>query len=200
MRQHDTIMAPVKRPETYKAKRSIMEMAKEESLVVMAFKTTDIKNTDRYGLDVLSSVMSGASGRLFAQLRNKSSLAYTLGCDEKLGVDSGYFVFYIATTKDRIQEAKKALTYEIKLLCDKGLEDQELARAKKELVTGHHIRMQTNSYYSLHSALDELYGLGYGDLYKYADEIEKVTKEDIKNVAQKYFSISDYAEVVVEPK
>jgi len=177
-----------------------LEMEKEQSLILMGFETTDIKNMDRYALDVLGSVLSGHSGRLFNKLRDKLSLAYTLGAAQKLMLDTGYLVFYIATTEEKIEAAKKALIGEIREICRKLPSDGEIILAKKELMTNHRLKLQTNLFYSFASALDELYGLGYDNLYKYEAEIKKVTKEDVKRVARKYLNLNLYAQVIVTPK
>jgi zinc protease len=61
-------------------RRGQIEMDKEESLLLVGYVTTTVKDPDRYALEVLGSVLSGSSGRLFEELRNKMGLAYTLGC------------------------------------------------------------------------------------------------------------------------
>ena len=76
---------------------------------------------------------------------------------------------------------------------------EELDSAKREIISGYKMLMQTNGSYSFQSALDELYGLGYDNLYKYEENINKVTKEDVKRAADKYLDLNAYTEVVVGP-
>ena len=83
-------------------KRTALEMNKEESLVLMGFVTAPLKDPDRYAIEVMGSVLSGTSGRLFEELRNRQSLAYALGCVQKHALDTGFFAFYVATTKDKL--------------------------------------------------------------------------------------------------
>ncbi len=182
-----------------KFKKEIFKMDKEETLLVLGFKTVSINDHDKYPLDVLDALLSGMSGRLFSAIRAKSAVSYTLGCVQKLGLDTGFMLFYVATTKDRLELAKEKLYGEIKLIKEIMMTDEELDSVKREIISGYKIAMQTNASYSFQSALDELYGLGYDNLYKYEEEIKKVTKEDIKRIADKYLDLNACAQIIIEP-
>ena len=172
-------------------------MKKEQSLVVLGFVTTDLKNPDKYSLDILGSVLSGYSGRLFENLRNKSSLAYTLGSAQRTMVDTGFFALYAATTKDKIMPVKQGLIKEIDDIRKGGITDEELSSAKRELIAGFEIKKQANGFFAQTTALDELYGLGYEDIFKYGSAINKVTKDDLRRVAAKYFDLNRYSEIII---
>ena len=189
-----------KRTKIESVKTKYLEMDKEQSLLLAGFETVDLKSPDRYALDVLGSILSGQSGRLFDTLRGKQSLAYTLGCVQRLGLDTGFLVLYVATTKDKIAQSKRALLNQIKDIKQRMVEDAELISAERELCTNYQLGTQTNMFFSSTTALDELYGRGYDNLYRYEGEINKVTKDDVKRVADKYLNLNAYAEVVVAPK
>lgn len=182
-----------------KVKKEIFKMDKEETLLVLGFKTVSINNNDKYPLDVLDALFSGMSGRLFSTIRAKSAFSYTLGCVQKRGLDTGFMLFYVATTKDRLESAKEKLYDEIKLIRETMVTDEELDSVKREIISGYKMAMQTNASYSFQSALDELCGLGYDNLYKYEDEIKKVTKEDMKRAADKYLDLNACAQIIIEP-
>ncbi len=190
-------LKPVKSFAIDRIRKSSLEMDKEETLLMLGFKTVGIKDPDRYALDVLESALSGISGRLFNELRDKLALAYTLGCVQKKGLDTGYMVFYIATTKDKLLQAKSALLGQLMNIKEKGVGDDEIASAKKDIILSHQLFRQTNGYCSLLAALDELYGLGADNMYQYENNIEKVTKGDIQKAANKYLDLNAYAEVVI---
>ncbi len=170
---------------------------KEESLIMLGFRTVPKKDPDRYSLEVLGAVMSGYSGRFFSELRNKLSLAYTLGCWQDFWVDAGMIVFYVATTKDKLNEADCALMDELVKLRAHLITDEELVMAKRELSSRHRMAMQTNGYFAFNFAVEELRGLGYDDVYKYDTAINSVTKEDVKNAANKYLDPQKIVKVVV---
>ena len=182
-----------------KVRAEQIEMDKEQSLLMVGFNTIGINDPDKYPLEVLSAIFSGSAGRLFSSLREKLGLAYALGCEQKLGIDTGFMLFYVATAKPEIETSKKLLFDEITSVRENSVSDTELDDARKELISAHKMAMQTNAANSLQGALDELYGLGYDNMYKYEQEINKVKKEDIKRVADKYLDLNAYAEVVVSP-
>ena len=76
---------------------------------------------------------------------------------------------------------------EIGKLAASGLTNDELTRAKKKLIGQQRIANQSNDSFGYMAALDELYGLGFDHFKKLEAEIEKITPEDIRRVAAKYF-------------
>jgi len=177
-----------------------IKMDKEQSLLMLGFKTVAMNSPDRYSLNVLSGLLSGRSGRLFVALRERSGLAYTMGSLQKMGLDTGFIMFYAATTMDKVGEAKRLLLNEISAIKQGLITDGELDAAKKEMVSSQNLLMETNAANSFQAALDELYGLGYDNLYKFENETNKITKYDIIRVANKYLDMSSCAEVVIQPE
>ena len=80
-----------------------------------------------------------------------------------------------------------------------GITDEELALSKNELLVSRRAARQTNGFNSHIAAMDELYGLGYENIDQYDSRINKVTKDDVTTVAQKYFNPEACAEVTVSP-
>ncbi|MDP2933722.1 MAG: hypothetical protein Q8N81_06380, partial [bacterium] len=107
---------------------------------------------------------------------------------------------YIATTKDNIPQAKKQLLDEIDRIRKKDVEGDELDFAKRELLTSRRLEMQSNGFFAMTCALDELYGLGYDNLYKYTGRIERVSKEDIRRCADKYLDTKACSEIIIVPE
>lgn len=181
-------------------KTTTISMNKEQALLFIGFRSVPRRDPDRYPLEVLGGVLSGSSGRLFDELRNKLSLAYTLGCVQEFWTDEGIFAFYVATTKENLEKSRTALIQEIKSVKDTDISDSELEEAKRELVSRYRLASQTNGFYSLNLALEELRGLGYDNIYKYEDSISRVTKGDVRRVAGRYLDMARSAEVRIEPK
>ncbi|MDP3730793.1 MAG: pitrilysin family protein [Candidatus Omnitrophota bacterium] len=199
--QRRDLIRPLKNvPQARSPGSRAVKMDKEQALLMMGFRTVAINNPDRYFLDVLSGLLSGTSGRLFTALRLKSGLAYTMGSAQKLGVDTGFILFYIATTTDKLNEAKKLLLNELSAIKQGLITEDELGAAKKEIVSSQKITMETNAANAFQAALDELYGLGYDNLYKFENEINKITKYDIIEAGNKYLNTSSCAEVIIQPE
>jgi zinc protease len=154
---------------------------------------------DRFALDLLSEAYSGLGSRVFLRLRDQLGLCYYVGAYQLVGLDPGYFAFYVGTTPQNVGTCEKEIFAELDKLKADGLSDEELARAKSGLIGKRRISMQDNSDLSMMVGLDESCGLGY-DFFKTMDaRYEAVTTEDIKHVANQYFNNKPHAVIIVTP-
>ncbi|NQT22687.1 MAG: insulinase family protein, partial [Candidatus Omnitrophica bacterium] len=179
---------------------NIFLMPKEQTLFALGFRGVTVKNEDRYGLEVISSIMSGSDGRIFHSVRNNLGLSYAQGAGQVAGVDPGYFFFYLATDKKDLNKAKELVLAEISRIKKEPLPDAELSAAKNSLIGDYLISMQTNSAKAFTMALDELYSLGFDNHLKYNENIEKYSKSDIIKLANTYFDLNKSCSVTIEPE
>jgi zinc protease len=147
----------------------------------------------------LDAALSGQGGRLFYQLRDKESLAYALAFMASSNLDPGFIGVYMGTHPDKLEIAIQGVLRELKKVKSEGLTEDEVERAKKYLIGNFEIGLQTNGSQANTMSLDELYGTGYNHYQKYPQEIQRVTKEDVHRVAQKYFNLEDYALAIIRP-
>ncbi|PIU41269.1 MAG: hypothetical protein COS99_06125 [Candidatus Omnitrophica bacterium CG07_land_8_20_14_0_80_42_15] len=174
-------------------------MEKEQVVIVAGLKTTKITDPDIYALSVLASILAGSDGRLFYDVRDKLGISYTQGAMTVPGVDPGYFLFYIATSKEHLEDGKELIIDEVKKLQKNSVTEEELKLAKADLVGSKLRSLQSNQGLAFTSSLDELYGLGYDNFKKFASQIESVTKADMDRIVNKYFNIKDLVIVSVGP-
>lgn len=172
---------------------------KEQTHIGIAFLGTTIGNPDSYALKVMTEVLSGQGGRLFVDLRDKRSLAYSLAAFSKEGEDAGMIGAYIGCAPPKKDEAVAGIMSELKKISTEKVTDDELKRAKMSLIGGYEIGLQEVSSQAADMANSELYGLGY-DFHKvYPGKIEAVTKDDILRVAKKYLTLNAYTISIVGP-
>ncbi len=172
-----------------------VERDKEQVHIVIGFLGTTLKNDDRYGLEILENVLSGQSGRLFAQLRDKQSLAYSLSAFSMAGLDTGSFGVYIGTSPDKRDEVLKALWKELYLVLEQPVTAKELTRAQNVLISNHKLHLQTHGEQAMAMGLNETYGLGQDYGLYYEEEIQKVTPEKVMEIARKYIQPDHYVMV-----
>jgi zinc protease len=176
-----------------------IDMDKDQSLVLMGFVTAGLEDPRRYAIDVISSIMSGQSGRIFDELRNRRGLAYALGCVHKPALGEGFVVCYIACSKDKVPEARAAIAEELRKIRRYGVTPEDLRLAKNELVSARSVMRQSNEFNAINAALDEIYGLGHLNIYKYAPRIEMVTAEDVKSAAQAFLDPDNCVTIEISP-
>jgi zinc protease len=150
-------------------------------------------------LELLDEAYSGQGSRLFLRIRDELGLCYYVGAYELVGLDPGYFAFYVGTTPQNVGTCEKEIFAELTKLQADGLSEEELTRAKNSLIGQRRVQMQDNAQLSMMVGLDELYGLGYDFFRTVEDKYRAVTLDDIKRVAKTYFDDKPHAVVVVEP-
>jgi zinc protease len=180
-------------------KRSESYQNKEQAHFVLGFLGTTFRDKDRYALEVLDAALSGQGGRLFYQLRDKESLAYALAFMASSNLDPGFIGVYMGTHPDKLDRAIQSVLRELRKVKEEGLTEDEVERAKRYLIGNFEIGLQTNGAQANTMSLDELYGMGYDHYQKYPQEIEKVSREDVHHVAQKYFNLDAYVLAIIRP-
>jgi zinc protease len=181
-------------------KREGQDMAgAKQALLTLAFRGVDLRDPDRFALEVMRSVLSGMGGRLFEELRDKQSLAYSVGMYLETGVDPGAVVFYIATEADKVDRALAGIRVQIDRVRNEPVPAADLERAKNQIVGGDASRRQRLSGVSQDMAYNELYGLGAEASLQRIKEIEKVTAEDVRRVARKYLLNESCVVAITKP-
>lgn len=186
-------------PERREATQTTKTLAKAQSHLVIAFPGARVSDPWRRPLEVLSTLLSGQSGRLFLQLRDKQSLCYSVSSMTVEGVDPGYFAVYMATSPEKVRVAVDGIRQELKRLTDERVADSEMQRAREHLLGVHDIGLQRNGARAATMALDHCYGLGAEAFLRYADEVMAVTADDVRNVAQRVLDFERCATVTVGP-
>jgi len=158
---------------------------KAQSQLVLGFAGARITDDWRRPLEVLSTLLSGQSGRLFMELRDKRSMAYSVSAMTLEGVDPGYFAVAMGTSPEKVPAAIDGLKAELQRLTETLVDEDELLRARRYLVGSQQIGLQRNGARAGVMALDHCYGLSPTRYLQYADEIAAVTPQAVLDVARR---------------
>lgn len=172
---------------------------KQQAVLLIGFNNTDIYNPDRFALELINEAYSGLGSRLFTKLRDELGLCYYTGAYQMLGLEPGIFAFYVGTTGAKVDQCEKEIFAEIEKLKTGGLTAEELNRAKASVIGQRQVHMQDNGALAMTVGLDELYGLGYENFKTVDIKYRAVTLDDIKRVANTYFSNERNAVAVLRP-
>jgi zinc protease len=156
----------------------------------LGYKTTGIySEKDIATLRVINAILGqGMSSRLFKNLRESKSLAYSVGSANLQNALDGVFVAYIGTNPKNIEEAKAGLLQEIETLKTEFVSQKELEEAKDKILGNLLISLETNMD---EASLNSWYGAtgrNIDFLETFKGEIQNVSASDILSVANKYFS------------
>jgi zinc protease len=186
-------------PALTEIKRVVELRDKKQAVMLVGFPGLTIKDPDRYPLELLQEGCSDLGSRLFLRVREKLGLAYYVGAQNFLGLVPGYFAFYVGAAPEKLGEVERELLAEAQLLRAEGLTAEELARCKAKVIGQRKIARQDLGSLALTMALDELYGLGYGQIDTEDARYEEVTLEQIKAVAGKYLKPSCAVIAIIRP-
>ncbi|MBU0676329.1 MAG: insulinase family protein [Proteobacteria bacterium] len=176
----------------------IKEVRDREQLhIIIGFLGTTLTDQDRYCLEIIDNVLSGQSGRLFTELRDKRSMAYSLSSFTLLGVDTGSFGIYIGTSPDKRDPVIEALWKELYKVRQEPISAAELDRARNQLIGQYQLGLQTHGAQALEMGLNETYGLGQDFGNRYVKSLEEVTPQQVLNVARKYILPDHYVMVTL---
>ena len=174
-----------------------------QSTVMIGHEGTSRYNPDKYALIVMNNILGGAGfkSRLPSKIRVSEGLAYTVKSDYVFGPSEGAGLFYVtaATKNDTVYDAIKIAVSEIESIKEKGVTADELEASRSSILNRLVFEYQTP--HDTVFALARFSFYGYPDNYfeEYANNIAKLTVNDVNNVANKYLFPDKLKIVVVGP-
>lgn len=142
---------------------------------------------DRFALRVLQTLLGGQSGRLFIELREKRSLAYTVSPVSFEGLERGYVGTYIACAPQKKQEAIEGIHSVLESVAGRRPPTTgEMLRAKEFLLGRRAMDLQSDSAIASTFGIEALYGIPHLTDAELVRRIESVTARDVQKICLKY--------------
>jgi zinc protease len=192
-------LAPPPEPLTSEIREAFSRKERAQAHMVLGFRGLTVSDPDRYALELISQLLAGQGGRLFLDLRDRRSLAYSVSAVNVEGVAPGFFAIYIGTSPEKLDEAKSGILEQLQRLVDEPPEEEELRHTKQHLIGNHVIDQQRSAARAAHIALDSLYGLGPKAHEQYPAAIDAVSGEDLLRVARRIIRLDAYSLAVIRP-
>jgi zinc protease len=181
-------------------RRAALAKEREQVHLVIGFRGVGVHDPDRYALEVIAQILAGQGGRLFLELRDRKSLAYSVSASNVEAFAPGYFATYIATAPEKLAEARAGLLRELEQLLAAPPAEDELERARRYLTGNFAIDLQRNASHAAHVCLDALYGLGPDAYHAFPARIAAVSAAEVQRVARRILDLGAYTEAVVGPQ
>lgn len=159
-------------------------LEREQAHISLSLRSMPLSDMRRTALEVASSVLGGQGGRLFMDLRDAQSLAYSVGCSQSPGLWAGSFGCYIATAAEKSQQALAGLKLHLEMLAKNPPEAEELARAKNTLLGAQSLESQHHHYQASQLAMSDVFGLGFDNFLGFKERIEAVSAEQVSQVVR----------------
>ena len=170
---------------------------REQTHILVGGLGLSIHHEDRYALRVAQNILGGQSGRLFIELREKRSMAYSVAPMSMEGIETGYIGTYIACAPQKKDEAIEGMRKVIEDLVKKGPSVQEMERAKNYYLGQRAMDLQSSWSLSSGYGLELLYR---GEVLPEAairKSIERVSQRQVQKVLERLFLQAPQLTVVV---
>ncbi|PON14438.1 hypothetical protein C2W62_29065 [Candidatus Entotheonella serta] len=173
------------------------DMEGQQTHIVWGFPTVTLHDPNRYALRLLDTILGGMGGRLFFELRDQKSLAYTVTTIDTYPVNTGFLALYIGCSPEKEMEALEEFQRVIHDVQHNGVTAEELARAKTYLEGVLDIGLQGTSQRTAVYGLGTLQ-MGKWNAYKsYLQALQNVTCEDVQQAAQTYLNPDRSVRVII---
>lgn len=165
--------------------------------------TTAEEAWEPYALEVLAYVLDGGdSARMSKRLVRGSQVATSagVGYDAYDRLQTLFLLEGVPADGHTVEDVKQALLNELKEVQQNPVTQTELDRVKAQVVAGKVFEQDSVFYQAMQIGTLETIGLDWQEMDRYADNIRKVTAEQVMTVAQKYVDLDRITTAVLEPQ
>lgn len=174
--------------------------------VVMAWAAPTLRQVDAdqdvYALQVLAAVLDGYSGaRLSRHVVREAQVAVSAGAGYD-GIGRGPQLFYMdgsPAAGKRVSDVEAALRAELARIQTGGVGQAELARVKTQAVSSRVFQNDSLMAQAMEIGALESVGLSWRDEAAMLEGIRRVTAEQVREVANRYFSDDTLTVAVLDP-
>lgn len=139
----------------------------------------------------------GMSSRLFQEIRERRGLAYDVTSFLSTYRDAGYLGVYAATSAASVPEVLEVVRATLRSIAQEGISAEELRRAKGHAKGGMLLGLETSEARMSRLARCEVYFRRDIPIPEVAEQIERVTLEEVHALATRCFSGGDRALTVL---
>ncbi len=153
---------------------------------------------DKYPISLFTILFGGSmSSRLFQKIREEKGLAYSIYSGNTQYLDTGVVFIYSASSPKNTGIILKLIKDEITDICRNGIKEVELKRARENL--------KGNIVLSVENISSRMFRMGKGLLFdkkiltidKILKKIDKVRRNDLNNIVDKYFKPDSMSTVIL---
>lgn len=188
------------KPKLHKPERKEFNKPIQQAHVCLGTQSYSVTSRYRYPLLVLNTLLGdGMSSRLFQNIREKYGFAYTVYSYVNMMSDAGVFGTYVGTDRSHVDRSIELIMRELAKLRNKVVPKGELARTKAQL--------KGSMMLSLESIPNRMMRLGSSELYfgelkpidSIIQQIDRVTQENVLEVANDLLKESRLTSVIFQP-
>jgi zinc protease len=176
-------------------RRVVVKAPAENPYVVLAFRAPPLRDVEKdeevHALEVLAAVLDGYdNARLNARLVRTDKVANSVGAGYS-SIARGPVMFLLDGTPAQgttTEQLEKLLRAEVERIAQDGVSEEELKRVKTQLIAGQIYKRDSIFGQAMEIGVMEMSGISHRNIDRIIEKLKAVTAEQVKAVAQKYFS------------
>ena len=172
----------------------------EQVQVCLGFKGLHYSNDDRFVISALNTVLGNSmSSRLFQEIREQNGLAYSIYSYVTSYRDTGLLTVYAGTDPSNTLEMVRLVTKEIRKIRDEGITPAEEQRVKNQIKGSLVLSLESSNSHMSRIARQEIYFGKYQSMDEIIRNVEKVTAEQVQEVARRLFAGGNTSLAILGP-
>jgi len=177
------------------------EFPTELSRLELAWHIPEVTHPDVPALDLLSTILGeGRSSRLYRRLRDETGLAFGISAFSYTPGDPGLFGIEATVDPKNREAAEKEILRLVENVKKSGLQNEELAKAKKIALSHHLDSLTTMRGQASDIGSNWLLTRNLNFSRDYLAALQKVTLDELRQVAGKYLTDDNLTAVSLNPK
>jgi zinc protease len=202
---------PARKPQVEPAqdgtRRVNIKAPAELPVLIMGYKAPVLRDVDKdsdpYALTMLAAVLDGhEAARLTRKLVREDKVALSVGIDyDSTARGPGMIYLYGSPSAGKtVSDLETALRAEITRIQQDGVSEQELKRARAQLVAGQIYKLDSMFGQAMEIGQTESAGIPYQKIDRMLEKLQQVTAAEVQAVAKKYFSDDTLTIGVLDPQ
>ena len=180
-----TAVGPNRRPPEVRGGVLVKRKTLEQVHLCLGLQGLAAGHKDRYAAHALNGVLGGSvSSRLFQEVREKRGLVYSIYSFLSAYSDGGMITIYAGTRPKEVQRVVEVVRRELKKLRMHGIDAKDLARVKNQMKGSLMLSLESSHSRMSKLAKDELSQGCHVSLAQITAEIDRVTVDQVFQVAQ----------------
>ena len=180
---------------TYSApfEKEVVKAGQLQNIISIAFGGQKIDETikEKAAVDVFNEVFgSGDVSRLFLKIREDMGLVYGIGSYLMDNMDGNLFCISTQTEPENAAAVIKEINNQIEIMKTTLPTAEELQSAKNKICSAEYSNVDTSRGVAMRILMEEF--LKYPTTSEYLAEVDKVTLEKVKEIAEKIFANNKY--------
>lgn len=173
---------------------------RNQAYLLQVFPTVPQDHPDAPALMLLDAILSGQSGLLFSKMRDEQGLGYTVTSFYQSLPEAGLMAFYIGTTPDKVEQARKGFAGIIEDVRQKPLPAALLEKGFNRLEGEYYRGRQSLGARSTESATLAILGLPETFRRDVLEKASRLTPADVQEAARKYLAPEACRELLLTPE